>query len=56
MGGGMVQGHGMVLSLHLMKLLKSSRRFIDLMTKRYDSLKNISCLTSIHLELEVGVV
>lgn len=52
----MVQGHGMVLALHLMKLLKSSRRFTDLMTKKFDALKNISCLKSIHLQLQVGVV
>jgi hypothetical protein len=54
MGGGMVQGHSLVLSLHLKKLLKSSRRFTDLMTKKFDLLKNISCLKSIHQELLVS--
>ncbi len=53
--GGMVQGHGMVLSLHLVKLLKSSRKFVHLMTKRYDDLKNISCIGGIHQELKVSM-
>ena len=43
----------MVLALHLMKLLKSSRRFTDLMTKKFDAIKNITCLKSIHQELQV---
>lgn len=51
----MTLGHGMVLSLHLIKLLKSSRKFTDLMTNKYDSLKDISCLKQIHLQLQVKV-
>ena len=47
-------GHTMVLSLHLLKLLKSSRRFIDLMTTvKYDSISCIKCLQPIHSQLKV---
>ena len=49
----MALGHGLVLSLHLIKLLKSSRKFADLMTSKYDSLKDIGCLKPIHLQLQV---
>lgn len=43
----------MVLALHLMKLLKSSRKFTDLMTNHYDTLKSINCLRPIHMQLQV---
>ena len=52
MGGGESCNHGMVLALHLIKLLKSSRKFTDLMTLKYDALRNISCLRSIHDQLQ----
>ena len=44
--------HGMVLALHLIKLLKSSRKFTDLMTSKFDSLRNINCLRAIHDQLQ----
>ena len=47
--------HGMVLALHLIKLLKSSRKFVDLMTKKYDSLRDICCLKPIHDQLQVSI-
>ena len=52
--GGVASGHGMVLALHLMKLLKSSRKFTDLMTRHYDPLKGINCLRPIHMQLQVS--
>ena len=45
--------HGMVLALHLIKLLKSSGKFVDLMTKN-DSLRDINCLEPIHCQLQVS--
>ena len=51
----MVLRHGMVLALHLIKLLKSSRKFVDLMTKKYDSIRNIGCLEPIHCQLQVSI-
>lgn len=52
----MEQEHGLALALHLMKLLKSSRRFIDLMTNKFDNLKDISCIGYIHEKLRMGMV
>ena len=45
--GGPEGGHGMVVALHLFKLLKSSRKFTDLFDKKYKTerdLKKINCL------------
>ena len=47
--------HGMVLAMHLIKLLKSSRRFVDLITKEVDDLKCITCLGSVRQKLKEGV-
>ena len=52
-GGEIAMDHGMVLALHLIKLLKSSQKFVDLMTKKYDSLRVINCLKPIHCRLQV---
>ena len=53
-GGGSVGGHGMVVALHLLKKLKSSRKFIDLMTTKFEILcKEIKCLRPIHEKLQV---
>lgn len=54
-GDVMTQGHGMVLAMHLMKLLKSSRKFVDLMTNKFNHLKSIHCLRSIHQKLKFDV-
>ena len=54
MGEEITLGHGMVLALHLIKLLKSLRKFVDLMTKKYDSLQDIGCLKPIHDQLQVS--
>ncbi len=54
MGGGPEGGHGMVVALHLFKLLKSSRKFTDLFKKNYDIvLKGINCLEPFHWQLKV---
>ncbi len=53
-GGGPEGGHGMVVALHLFKLLKSSRKFTDLFKKKYDSvLKGINCLEPFYWLLQV---
>ena len=53
-GGGKVGGHGMVVTLHLLKKLKSSRKFVDLMTTKFDMIcKEIECLAPIHKQLQV---
>ena len=55
-GGGDTQGHGMVLALHLMTQLKSSRKFLQLLTKKYDSIcSRLHCLQSFHEQLHVSV-
>ncbi len=46
--------HGMVLSLHLLKLLKSSRRFADLLTTKFDPLRIIKCLHPIQQQFTVS--
>lgn len=46
--------HGKVWALHLVNLLKSSRRFINLM-KGYNNPECINCLKSIHLQLQKNV-
>ena len=44
-GGGETQGHGMVLVLHLVKQLKSSWKFSELLTKKLDSIcPKLHCL------------
>ena len=53
-GGGGVGGHGMVVALHLLKKLKSSQTFIELMTTKFETLcKEIVCLRPIHNQLQV---
>ena len=53
-GGDSVGGHGMVVALHLLKKLKSSRKFIELMTTKFEILcKEIRCLRPIHEKLQV---
>ena len=53
-GGGKDGGHGMVIALHLYKLLKSSRRFTDLFVKKYDSvIRGINCLEPFYEQLKV---
>lgn len=44
-GGGNGGGHEMVVALHLLKMLKSSRRFTDLFLKKYETMfLGIECL------------
>ncbi len=53
-GGGPHCGHGVVVALHLLKLLKSSRRFTELFIKKYDSvIKGINCLEPFYGQLQV---
>ncbi len=54
-GGGPKGGHGMVVALHLFKLLqRSSRKFTDLFKKKCDSVfKGINCLEPFYCQLQV---
>lgn len=53
-GGGGTGGHGMVVALHLFQKLKSSRKFIDLMTTKFEiNCKEIACLRPINIQLQV---
>ena len=53
-GGGSMLGHSMVLSLHMLKQLKSSRKFTELLTYKYDAMyRGITALKPIHEELTV---
>ena len=55
-GGAGVGGHGMVVALHLLKELKSSRKFIELMTTKFEMrCREIGCLRPIHERLQVHV-
>jgi len=55
-GGGDSRGHGMVLALHMMKLLKSSRKFTELLTTKYDSIcRGLNCLQPFHEQLDVSL-
>ena len=53
-GGGHVGGHGMVVALHLLKEMKSSRKFIELLTTKFEAMcKEIKCLSPLHDQLKV---
>ena len=55
-GGGDTKGHGMVLAMHMVKLLKSSRKFSEMLTKKYDSIcHGLHCLQTFHEQLTVSV-
>ena len=52
--GGACKGHALVLALHLLKHFKSSRKFTDLLTVKFESVcQDISCLKQFHGELKV---
>ena len=54
-GGGDIQGHGMVLALHLVKHLKSYRRFSELLTKKFDAICDwLHCLHPFHEQITVS--
>lgn len=54
-GGGDTQGHGMVLALHLVKHLKSFRKFSELLTKKYHAICNwLRCLHPFHEQITVS--
>lgn len=56
-GGGDVGGHGMVAALHVLKKLKSSRKFIELMTTKFEIMcKEIKCLRPLHDRLQVSTL
>ena len=47
-------GHAMVVALHLYKLLKSSRKFTELMTTKFnETIKEVNCLKPIKDQFEV---
>lgn len=52
-GVDMARDHGMVLALHLMRLLNSSRQFTHLITNMFDNLRSVSCMKLVHQELLV---
>ena len=55
-GGGDTKGHGMVLALHMVKQLKSSQKFSELLTKHFDYTYNsLHCLQPFHEEFAVRV-
>ena len=57
MGGGKSGGHAMVVALHLYKLLKSSRKFTELMTKNFETtIKGVDCLIPFNDQLKVLVL
>ena len=52
--GGACKSHALVLALHLLKHFKSSRKFTDLLTVKFESVcQGISCLKQFHGELKV---
>jgi len=53
-GGGDIQGHGMVLALHLVKHLKSYRKFSELLTKKYAICDWLHCLRPFHKQITVS--
>ena len=54
-GGGDTQGHGMVLALHLVKHLKSFRKFSELVTKKYHAICHwLHCLHPFHKQITVS--
>ena len=54
-GGGDTQGHGMVLALHLVKHLKSFRKFSELLTKKYHAICHwLNCLHPFHEQITVS--
>ena len=56
-GGGSVAGHGMVVGLHLLRKLKSSRKFSELMTTKFEVVcKEIKCLRPLHDKLQVRCI
>ena len=56
MGGGDMQGHGMVLTLHMVKQLKSYQKFSELLTTKYDTLCCwLHCLKPFHEQITVSV-
>ena len=55
-GGGDTKGHGMVLALHMVKQLKSFKKFSELLTKHYDYTYNwLHCLQPFHEQFAVSV-
>ena len=56
-GGGDTQGHGMVLALHLLKQLKSSHKFSELLTEKYESICHwLNCLQPFHKQFAMSTV
>jgi hypothetical protein len=52
-GGGEVNGHGMMVSLHLLHSFKSSERFHEQMTTNFDfKYKEMKCLQPVHAQLK----
>lgn len=54
MGGGIVGGHRLTLGMHLLRHLRSARRFTDLLTNKYESCRDINCMQYFHQQLKVN--
>ena len=53
-GGGACKGHTFVLTLHLLKHLKSFRKFTELLTVKFNTIcQGITCLKQLCCELKV---
>ena len=53
-GGGACKGHTLVLALHLLKRLKSFRKFTELLTVKFEAVcQGINCLEQFSVELKV---
>lgn len=57
MGGGATRGHAIVVVLHLYKLLKSSRKFTELMARNFETtIKGVDCLVPFNDQLKVQYI
>ena len=53
-GGGDAGGHGLVLALHMLRKLRSSRKFSELLSHKFEVVcKEIKCLQPLHERLKV---
>ena len=57
MGGGITGGHGMIVALHLYKLVKSSQQFTHFFVKKYENItREINCLEPIFRQIKERTV
>ena len=57
MGGGVAEGHGLMLALHHIREFKNFKDFQCLMVQRFHSLsQDISCLKPLHKKVAVSII